>query len=66
VLTEGARRFFGDKYDRALEVIVAGQSIQCNSQADRRRRRHAVARLGPVGPSPPARRFAVDGSTVMV
>jgi NAD(P)-dependent dehydrogenase (short-subunit alcohol dehydrogenase family) len=30
VLTEGTRQFFGDKYERALEVIAAGQSIQRN------------------------------------
>ena len=29
-LTEGTRQFFGDKYDRALEAIAAGQSIQRN------------------------------------
>jgi NAD(P)-dependent dehydrogenase (short-subunit alcohol dehydrogenase family) len=30
VLTDGTREFFGDKTDRALEVIKAGQSIQRN------------------------------------
>jgi 3-oxoacyl-[acyl-carrier protein] reductase len=30
VLTEGTREFFGDKHDKALEVIKAGQSIQRN------------------------------------
>lgn len=30
VLTEGTREFFGDKADRALEVIKSGQSIQRN------------------------------------
>jgi NAD(P)-dependent dehydrogenase (short-subunit alcohol dehydrogenase family) len=30
VLTEGTRQFFGDKHERALEVIAAGQSIQRN------------------------------------
>ena len=30
VLTEGTRQFFGDKYERALEVIAAGQAIQRN------------------------------------
>jgi NAD(P)-dependent dehydrogenase (short-subunit alcohol dehydrogenase family) len=30
VLTEGTREFFGDKHDRALEVIAAGQSITRN------------------------------------
>jgi 3-oxoacyl-[acyl-carrier protein] reductase len=32
VLTEGTRQFFGDKYDRALEVIASGQTIQRNLQ----------------------------------
>jgi p-cumic alcohol dehydrogenase len=30
VLTEGTQEFFGDKHDRALEVIKTGQSIQRN------------------------------------
>jgi p-cumic alcohol dehydrogenase len=30
VLTDGTREFFGDKLDRALEVIRSGQSIQRN------------------------------------
>jgi NAD(P)-dependent dehydrogenase (short-subunit alcohol dehydrogenase family) len=30
VLTEGTKEFFGDKHDRALEVIAAGQSITRN------------------------------------
>ena len=30
VITEGTREFFGDKLDRALEVIKAGQTIQRN------------------------------------
>jgi 3-oxoacyl-[acyl-carrier protein] reductase len=30
VLTEGTREFFGDRLDRALDVIKAGQSIQRN------------------------------------
>jgi len=30
VLTEGTREFFGDKHERALEVIAAGQSINRN------------------------------------
>jgi NAD(P)-dependent dehydrogenase (short-subunit alcohol dehydrogenase family) len=30
VLTEGTRQFFGEKYDRALQVIASGQSIQRN------------------------------------
>jgi NAD(P)-dependent dehydrogenase (short-subunit alcohol dehydrogenase family) len=30
VLTDGTREFFGDKVDRALEVIKTGQSIQRN------------------------------------
>jgi 3-oxoacyl-[acyl-carrier protein] reductase len=30
VLTEGTREFFGEKHDRALEVIAAGQSIGRN------------------------------------
>jgi len=30
VLTEGTKEFFGEKYDRALEVIAAGQSIGRN------------------------------------
>ena len=30
VLTEGTREFFGDRADRALEVIRSGQSIQRN------------------------------------
>jgi 3-oxoacyl-[acyl-carrier protein] reductase len=32
VLTEGTREFFGDKYERALEVIATGQAIQRNLQ----------------------------------
>jgi NAD(P)-dependent dehydrogenase (short-subunit alcohol dehydrogenase family) len=32
VLTEGTRQFFGEKHDRALEVIAAGQSINRNLQ----------------------------------
>ena len=32
VLTEGTKEFFGDKHDRALEVIAAGQSIGRNLQ----------------------------------
>jgi NAD(P)-dependent dehydrogenase (short-subunit alcohol dehydrogenase family) len=32
VLTEGTRQFFGDKHDRAIEVIAAGQSIARNLQ----------------------------------
>ena len=30
MLTDGTREFFGDKADRALEVIKTGQSIQRN------------------------------------
>ena len=30
VLTDGTREFFGDKLDRALEVIKTGQTIQRN------------------------------------
>ena len=30
VITEGTREFFGDKLDRALETIKAGQTIQRN------------------------------------
>jgi NAD(P)-dependent dehydrogenase (short-subunit alcohol dehydrogenase family) len=30
VLTEGTRQFFGEKHDRALEVIASGQAIQRN------------------------------------
>jgi p-cumic alcohol dehydrogenase len=30
VVTEGTREFFGDKFDRALETIKAGQTIQRN------------------------------------
>jgi len=30
VTTEGTREFFGEKYDRALQVIAGGQSIQRN------------------------------------
>ncbi len=30
VLTEGTKEFFGDKYERALEVIASGQSIGRN------------------------------------
>ena len=30
VTTEGTRQFFGEKYDRALQVIAGGQSIQRN------------------------------------
>ncbi|MGC2200842.1 MAG: SDR family oxidoreductase [Stellaceae bacterium] len=30
VLTDGTREFFGDRHDRALEVIKTGQSIQRN------------------------------------
>jgi len=30
VLTEGTREFFGDKHDKALEVIRSGQAIQRN------------------------------------
>ena len=30
VLTEGTREFFGDRHDRALDVIKTGQSIQRN------------------------------------
>lgn len=30
VLTEGTREFFGDKHDKALEVIKSGQAIQRN------------------------------------
>jgi p-cumic alcohol dehydrogenase len=32
VLTEGTRQFFGEKHDRALQVIASGQSIQRNLQ----------------------------------
>jgi 3-oxoacyl-[acyl-carrier protein] reductase len=32
VLTEGTKEFFGDKHERALEVIAAGQSIARNLQ----------------------------------
>jgi NAD(P)-dependent dehydrogenase (short-subunit alcohol dehydrogenase family) len=32
VLTEGTREFFGDKYERAIQVIAGGQSIQRNLQ----------------------------------
>jgi len=30
VITEGTREFFGDKLDRALDTIKAGQTIQRN------------------------------------
>jgi p-cumic alcohol dehydrogenase len=32
VLTEGTREFFGEKHERALQVIAAGQAIQRNLQ----------------------------------
>ena len=32
VLTEGTRQFFGEKHERALQVIAGGQSIQRNLQ----------------------------------
>ncbi len=32
VLTEGTREFFGEKHERALQVIAGGQSIQRNLQ----------------------------------
>ena len=34
VLTEGTREFFGVKYDKALETIKHGQSIQRNLNPD--------------------------------
>jgi NAD(P)-dependent dehydrogenase (short-subunit alcohol dehydrogenase family) len=33
VMTDGTREFFGDRHDRALEVIKSGQSIQRNLTA---------------------------------
>jgi NAD(P)-dependent dehydrogenase (short-subunit alcohol dehydrogenase family) len=30
VLTDATRQFFGDKADKALEVVKAGQAIQSN------------------------------------
>jgi 3-oxoacyl-[acyl-carrier protein] reductase len=30
VVTDGTREFFGERVDRALDVIKSGQSIQCN------------------------------------
>jgi 3-oxoacyl-[acyl-carrier protein] reductase len=32
VLTDGTKEFFGEKYERALEVIASGQSIGRNLQ----------------------------------
>jgi 3-oxoacyl-[acyl-carrier protein] reductase len=32
VITEGTREFFGEKFDRALDTIKAGQTIQRNLQ----------------------------------
>jgi len=34
VLTEGTKEFFGEKLDRALQVIAGGQSIQRNLHAE--------------------------------
>src|SRR5207244_10224824 len=32
VITEGTQEFFGEKFDRALDTIKAGQTIQRNPQ----------------------------------
>ncbi len=65
VLTEGTRQFFGEKHDRALQVIAGGQSIQRNLQpAD-----IAGAVLWLASPQSgfvTGQTIAVDGGTVML
>jgi len=65
VLTEGTRQFFGEKYDRALQVIAGGQSIQRNLEP----RDVAGAVLWLASPQSAfvtGQTIAVDGGTVML
>jgi 3-oxoacyl-[acyl-carrier protein] reductase len=65
VLTEGTRQFFGEKYDRALQVIAGGQSIQRNLEPGD----VAGAVLWLASPQSAfvtGQTIAVDGGTVML
>jgi p-cumic alcohol dehydrogenase len=65
VLTEGTRQFFGEKHDRALQVIAGGQSIQRNLEPGD----VAGAVLWLASPQSAfvtGQTIAVDGGTVML
>jgi p-cumic alcohol dehydrogenase len=65
VLTEGTRQFFGEKYERALQVIAGGQSIQRNLEPGD----VAGAVLWLASPQSTfvtGQTIAVDGGTVML
>jgi NAD(P)-dependent dehydrogenase (short-subunit alcohol dehydrogenase family) len=65
VLTEGTRQFFGEKYERALQVIAGGQSIQRNLEPGD----VAGAVLWLASPQSAfvtGQTIAVDGGTVML
>src|SRR5947209_4051783 len=65
VITEGTREFFGEKFDRALDTIKAGQTIQRNLQPS-----DLVGTvmwlLGDASGFVTGQTIAVDGGTVML
>ena len=65
VMTEGTREFFGDKHDRALETIKAGQTIQRNLMPSDLTGTVAWL-ISDVSSFVTGQTIAVDGGTVML